>query len=93
MTYQEAAKQIAKQLNLDEEVVKKAYIYYFQFIKDKITSFDFSREISEEEFNRIKINFNVSGLGKFKAKYRTYKILTKKFKGAENGRKEYKKRR
>lgn len=73
---------MARRLNLDEEVVKRAYIYYFQFIRDKITSFDFSQDISEEEFNKKKINFNVSGLGKFKAKYRTYKILTKRFKGA-----------
>lgn len=57
-------KKIAEELNLDIEVVKAAYQSQWIFIREKIEELPINIEMSEEEFNSLRVSFNIPSLGK-----------------------------
>ena len=57
-------KKIAEELNLDIEVVKAAYQSQWLFIREKIEELPINIEMSEEEFNSLRVSFNIPSLGK-----------------------------
>lgn len=56
--------QIAKDLNLDPEVVMEAYKSQWKFIKEHIESLPLKGEFNSEEFKKLRTNFNLPSLGK-----------------------------
>lgn len=55
---------VAKQFSLNEEDVRIAYISYWKFIKETIEGLPLKEDITEEELNRLKVNFNIPSIGK-----------------------------
>lgn len=55
---------VAKEFGLDPEVVKAAYLSQWQFIRNTIGALPLKEELSEEEFNQLRTNFNLPSLGK-----------------------------
>lgn len=72
---------VAKELNIPPEVVAKAYKMYWEFIYNHISNLPLKEDISEEEFNKLKVNINLPELGKI---YTTYEKISR-------AKKEYKK--
>lgn len=64
MKYSDIVTQIAQELNLPPEVVDAAYKSYWMFIKQTIQSLPLKEDISEEEFTKLRTNFNIPSLGK-----------------------------
>lgn len=64
MKYSEIINQVSKELDIPVEVVDKAYKASFEFIKDKIQSLPLKEDIDEEEFSKLRTNFNLPSLGK-----------------------------
>lgn len=62
-------KEVAEELGLPKEVVHKAYASFWKFIRTTITALPFKEDISEEEFNKLKTNFNIPSLGKLNCTY------------------------
>ena len=65
-------KQIAKELNIPVEVVKEAYLSYWKFIRKTIQVLPLKQDLSEEEFAKLKTNFNIVSLGKLACNYDRY---------------------
>lgn len=63
---------VAKDLDLPVEVVKKIYLLYWKFIRDTITKLPLDDNLTEEEFNNLKLNFNIPSLGKLGCTYNKY---------------------
>ena len=64
----------AVNLGLDQEEVKKAYKFYWKFIRDTIANLPLKGNLlTEEEFNKIKHSFNISRIGKLNISYKRYK--------------------
>ena len=61
--FQESITKVAAKHNLPKEVVLVAYRSYWEFIKQTIQSLNF-KDITEEEFNKIRPNFNIPSIGK-----------------------------
>lgn len=74
MTYLEIVNIIAKDINKSAKEVDKLYKLYWKFIKDSIEKLPLKDNISEEEFNTIRTNFNIPSLGKLNC---TYSKLTR----------------
>lgn len=74
MTYLEIINIIAKDINKPAKEVDKLYKLYWKFIKDSIEKLPLKDNISEEEFNTIRTNFNIPSLGKLNC---TYSKLTR----------------
>lgn len=79
VTYQEIVQQVAKQINLPEEVVDKTYKSYWKFIKAMIEQLPLKEDISEEDLKKLRTSINVPSLGKLVFKEDKYKHLKKKF--------------
>lgn len=65
---------LAIQLNLSKEDVIEAYKDFWLYIRETVKTFPLNKDLSEEEFNQLRPNFNITGLGKL---YCNYKVLNK----------------
>ena len=79
MTYQDALKQVADDTGIPLEVVKRAYESYWLFIRETITDLPLKEELSEEEFGKLKTNFNIPSLGKLTCTYDRMQGVRKRF--------------
>lgn len=64
MNYSNIIKKVSEELNLPLEVVDRTYKSYWVFIKDTINSLPLKEDINEEEFTKLRTNFNIPSLGK-----------------------------
>ena len=78
-------KQVADEMNIPVEVVEFAYKSYWKFIRKTIQELPLKEDLSEEEFAKLKTNFNIVSLGKLSCNYDRYKKvkLKEKYKNAK----------
>lgn len=62
--FQEIIEQVATKHSLPKEVVLVAYRSYWEFIKEKAEELNLKDDITEEEFNKLRTNFNIPSIGK-----------------------------
>lgn len=79
MTYSEIIEQVSKETNIPIEVVDKAYKLYWKFIKDKIQALPLKEDLTEEDFSKLRTNFNIPSLGKLCCTYERMVGVKKKF--------------
>lgn len=90
MNYREALDQVANKLNIPVEVVKEAYESYWRYIRCTISELPLKEDLSEDEFNKLRTNFNIPSIGKLACPYDRYKAIegrykcVKKLRDAEN---------
>lgn len=75
----EIYKKVSEDLNIPVEVVKLAYESGFEFMKDTIEKLPLKEDLTEEEFNKLRTNFNLPSLGKLICTYKEYKSTKKRF--------------
>ena len=68
-------KQVAEEMNIPVEVVELAYKSYWKFIRKTIQELPLKEDLSEEEFAKLKTNFNIVSLGKLSCCYDRYKRI------------------
>lgn len=64
MTFKEIIAQTSTELGIPEEVVLEAYNSMWKFIRQTVEELPLKEELSEEEFNNLRTNFNLPSLGK-----------------------------
>ena len=79
-------KQVAEEMNIPVEVVEFAYKSYWKFIRKTIQELPLKQDLSEEEFAKLKTNFNIVSLGKLSCNYDRYKRvkLREKYRNDKN---------
>lgn len=80
MDLKQITKQVSNDLDIPEEVVKLAYKSYWEFIRNTIKQINFKANLTEEEFSKLKTNFNIPALGKLYCNYERYINNVKRFK-------------
>jgi len=65
-------KKVAEELQIPQEVVQEAYYSFWRFIRDKINELPLKEDLTEEEFNSLRTNFNIPSLGKLTCTYEEY---------------------
>lgn len=70
MTTKEILKQVSEELNIPYEVVNKVYSSYWKFIRSKIIDLPLKENLTKEEFEKLKVNFNLPSLGKLNCTYK-----------------------
>lgn len=80
MNYKEALDQVANKLNIPVEVVKEAYESYWKYIRCTISELPLKEDLSEEEFSRLRTNFNIPSIGKLACPYERYKAIKDRYK-------------
>lgn len=69
MIYSEAIKQVAIELELPPQVVKEAYESYWTYIKSSIKALPLKEDLSKEDFDVLRTNFNIPSIGKMSCTY------------------------
>lgn len=69
MSYLDIIGKVSEELNLPVEVVDKTYKAYWGFIKSTIQSLPLKEDIDEDEFSKLRTNFNIPSLGKLNCTY------------------------
>lgn len=64
MKYHDIIDKVSQELGIPSEVVNAAYKSYWKFIKQTIQSLPLKDNLNEEEFAKLKTNFNIPSLGK-----------------------------
>ena len=65
MKYHDIIDKVSQEVAIPFEVVNVAYKSYWKFIKQTIQSLPLKDNFSEEEFAKLRTNFNIPSLGKF----------------------------
>ena len=84
MTYEQIVDIVAKELELPVDLVKNTYRAYWQFIRDTIQELPLKEDISEEDFSKLKTNFNIPSLGKLTCTRDRYIGVKKRFNYIKN---------
>lgn len=66
-------KKVSEQLGIAEDTIQEVYKLYWSFIKDTIESLPLKEKLTENEFNKLKTNFNIPLLGKLSCDYNRFK--------------------
>lgn len=80
MIYSEAIQHVSIELGLPPEVVKRAYESHWKFIRETIQALPLKEDLSEEEFSKLRTNFNIPSIGKLTCTYERYTGMKKQYK-------------
>lgn len=81
-------RQVSKELDIPYEVVNKAYNSFWQFIRSTIVKLPLKEELTEDQFNQLKTNFNIPSLGKLNCTYDRYKAIKDKYNERNKNKKD-----
>ena len=79
MNYPDIIGKVSQEMGLPPEVVDTAYKSYWKFIKQTIQSLPLKDDISEEDFTKLRTNFNIPSLGKLTCTYDRMLGVKKRF--------------
>ena len=80
MDYNNAVSEISKELNLPSKVVDKVFKAYWRFIRETIQKLPLKDNLSEEQFQQLRTNFNIPSLGKLSCTYDRASKVKKRYK-------------
>lgn len=84
MRYNDAVTQVSEELNLPARVVDRAYRSFWKFMRDTIQELPLKEDISEEEFQQLRTNFNIPSLGKLSCTYDRVKRVKERYRYIRN---------
>lgn len=84
MKYEEILNIVANDLQLPVDLVRNTYKAYWQFIRSTIQSLPLKEDLDEEEFDKLKVNFNIPSLGKLYCTRDRYVGVKKRFEHIKN---------
>ena len=90
MRYEDILNKVATDSNIPVEVVRLAYKSYWKFIRQTIQSLPLKDNLSEEEFSKLRTNFNIPSLGKLSCTFDRMTRVKKRFEYIKKLRKENK---
>ena len=80
MNYPDIISKVSQEMSLLPEVVDTAYKSYWKFIKQTIQFLPLKDDISEEDFTKLRTNFNIPSLGKLTCTFDRMMGIKKRFK-------------
>lgn len=79
MNYPDIINRVSKELDLPKEVVDRTYKAFWLFINQTIQSLPLKDNLSEEDFAKLRTNFNIPSLGKLTCTYDRMLGVKKRF--------------
>lgn len=83
MAYSDVIRKVSKDTNLPQEFVDAVYKSFWRFIRDTASQMPL-KEISEEDFYKLRPNFNIPSLGKLCCTKDRYINMRKRFNYIKN---------
>lgn len=70
--------QVAQEYNYSPQEIKTLWVEYWKFIKNHLQSLPLKNNLSEEDFNNLRVNINIPSLGHFTCSYDRIQNIKKK---------------
>lgn len=70
---------VSRTLGISPDVIEKVYKAYWLYIKTTIEALPLKDNLNEEEFLKLRTNFNIGSLGKLFVTYKHYVGVKKRF--------------
>lgn len=84
MKISDAVRIAAEEIGIPYEVAQRAYSMSWKFILDKIESLPLKENLTEEQFEQLRPNFNIPEIGKLTVTYDRYKRIKNRTKYIKN---------
>lgn len=88
MNLEQVYAEASERLGIDKSVVKKSYKLFWKFIRNKIEELPLKEDLTEEEFRKLRTNFNVPSVGKLYCTYKEFSGAHKKHEFIKKYKKE-----
>lgn len=79
MNQQEIVQKVANELDIPPEVIKEAYLSSWKFIKSTIQELPLKDALTEDQFRKLRTNFNLPSLGKLYVTYEDFRRIKDKY--------------
>ena len=79
MTYKEIIAEVSSQTGLPQKIVDRTYKAYWKAIRQHITSLPLKEDLTDEEFQKLRVNVNLPSLGKLNVTLDRYHGMKKYF--------------
>lgn len=79
MTYKEIIAEVSNQTGLPQKIVDRTYKAYWKAIRQHITSLPLKEDLTDEEFQKLRVNVNLPSLGKLNVTLDRYHGMKKYF--------------
>ena len=79
MNYSDIIGKVSEEMKLPKGVVDKTYKAFWLFINQSIQSLPLKENLSEEDFAKLRTNFNIPSLGKLSCTYKRMIGMKKRF--------------
>lgn len=89
MTYEDIINKVSGDVGLSPDIVNKTYKAFWKYIRDYIQTLPLKDNLTEEDFSKIRTNFNIPSLGKLTCTYKRYSGVKQKFKYIKKLRENY----
>lgn len=71
---------VSEDTGIPIETVKEAYRLFWKFVRETISELPLKDDLTEEEFNELRTNFNIPSLGKLVCTFDRYMGMKKRYK-------------
>lgn len=75
---------VSEELNLPRELVDRTYKAYWFWVKETIQSLPLKEDLNEEDFSKLRTNFNIPSLGKLTCTFKRMQGVKKRYKYIKN---------
>lgn len=75
---------VSEELNLPRELVERTYKAYWFWVKETIQSLPLKEDLNEEDFSKLRTNFNIPSLGKLTCTFKRMQGVKKRYKYIKN---------
>lgn len=89
MTYEEIVAEVSDYTGISKQIVDRTYKAYWRAVREHITSLELKKDLTDEEFERIRPNVNIPSIGKLYITLGRYHRLKKKGEYYKSNTKEY----
>lgn len=77
MTYDEIIAKVAESTGLTKHIVDRTYRAYWKTVRSYITSLPLKKDLTDEEFSKLRPNINIPSIGKLYVTLDRYKRMRK----------------
>lgn len=89
MTYEEIVAEVSDYTGISKQIVDRIYKAYWRAVREHITSLELKKDLTDEEFERIRPNVNIPSIGKLYITLGRYHRLKKKGEYYKSNTEEY----
>lgn len=75
---------VSEELNLSRDIVDRTYKAYWLWVKETIQSLPLKEDLNEEDFSKLRTNFNIPSLGKLTCTFKRMQGVKKRYKYIKN---------